>query len=235
MTAETAQTLDRGLRLLEALADEDRPLSVSDLARRLGVSRPAVYRLVATLEHHRLVARHVDGRVRLGLGMLTLARAATPVLQYVAIPLLRQLAEESGATAHLSVAEPGFGSGSGSGSGSDSGSGSGAGEAVAVAVVEPSRTDVHVAYRVGSRHRLDRGAAGRAILAARGGDGAGFVVTEGELQPGAMGIAAPVLGVAGLEASVGLVAMGPSLDPGVAGPRVVAAAAALAAALSSAP
>jgi DNA-binding IclR family transcriptional regulator len=102
---------------------------------------------------------------------------------------------------------------------------------VAIAVVEPSHTAIHVAYRVGSRHRIERGAAGRAILAARGGDAASYVVSEGELQSGAVGIAAPVLGVAGLEASVGLVAIGPSLDPQLAGPQVVATAAALAAAL----
>lgn len=40
-------------------------------------------------------------------------------------------------------------------------------EALAVAVVEPTWTDYHVAYRAGFRHPLDRGAAGRAILAAR--------------------------------------------------------------------
>ncbi len=90
---------------------------------------------------------------------------------------------------------------------------------------------MHVAYRVGSRHRLDQGAAGRAILSARHGV-LGFVVTEGELQAGALGIAAPVLGVPGLEASVGLIALGQALDPALAGPRVVATAGALARALA---
>jgi DNA-binding IclR family transcriptional regulator len=215
---ETSQTLDRGLRLLELVArGED--LSVTDLAARLGVSRPAVYRLLTTLEQHRLVARGGDGQVRLGLGVLPLARAVTPLLVEVATPLLRLLAEEMGATAHLTVAEPG--------------SSGASGEAVAVAVVEPSRTELHVAYRVGSRHPLEKGAAGRAILSARNGPlVSAFVVTEGELQPGALGIAAPVLGVAGLEASVGLIALGQALDPRRAGPRVVATAAALAGALS---
>jgi DNA-binding IclR family transcriptional regulator len=222
MSAETSQTLDRGLRLLSLLAEPSPGWSVTDLAGRLGISRPAVYRLLATLEAHGMVTRGGDGQVRLGLGVLPLAQAVSPLLEQVAAPLLRQLAEEMGATAHLTVAEPGS-----------------AGEAVAVAVVEPSRTDWHVAYRVGSRHPLGRGAAGRAILSARHGGNCGpYVVTEGELQPGAIGIAAPVLGVAGLEASVGLVAIGPvggpgTLDPVRAGPRVVATAAALATALRS--
>jgi DNA-binding IclR family transcriptional regulator len=88
---------------------------------------------------------------------------------------------------------------------------------------------MHVAYRVGTRHSLERGAAGRAILAARNGGGDSFVVTEGELQPGATGIAAPLRGVAGLEASVGLIAIGSALDPARVGPQVVATAAAIAA------
>jgi DNA-binding IclR family transcriptional regulator len=229
MSAETSQTLDRGLRLLELLADPARHAapSVSDLAAGLEISRPAVYRLLATLEAHGLVDRTRDGQVRLGLGLLPLARAVTPRLYDAALPVLRQLAEDVGATAHLTVVEPGPPDRLGS-----------PGEAVAVAVVEPSHTAMHVAYRVGVRHRLDQGAAGRAIILARAGRrDRQYVVTEGELQPGAVGIAAPVLGVAGLEASVGLVALGRagrpgSLDPALAGPRVVAAAAAIAAALT---
>lgn len=215
MSAETSQTLDRGVRVLEILAGGSTGLSVTDLAIRLGVSRPAVYRLLATLEAHALVERSPDGAVRLGLGLLALAQAVTPRVGELAAPVLRQLADAMGATAHLTVASPGE-----------------ADEAVAVVVVEPSHTAMHVAYRVGSRHRLDQGAAGRAILLGRA-SGLGFVVTEGELEPGAVGIAAPILGVAGLEASVGLITIGGrGLDPEVAGSRLMAAAAAISAALT---
>ena len=72
-------------------------------------------------------------------------------------------------------------------------------------MVEPSWTDLHVAYRVGSRHPLDRGAAGRAILAARAGR-TEIVESSGELQPGAFGMAVAVPTEA-MEASVGLVAL----------------------------
>ena len=53
------------------------------------------------------------------------------------------------------------------------------------------------------------------------------MTTSGELQAGAYGVAAPVLGVDGLEASVGVVALGP-LDVDEVGPQVSAAAAAVA-------
>ena len=56
--------------------------------------------------------------------------------------------------------------------------------------------------------RSTRGAAGRAILLGRGPEPAPYVVTSGELQAGARGLAAPVRGVEGLEASVGIVTLG---------------------------
>jgi DNA-binding IclR family transcriptional regulator len=207
--AESSQTLDRGLRLLALVARSETPLTVTEVAARLGLSRTVVYRLLTTLQEHRLVGRRADGRVVLGLGVLGLAHAVHPLLRSAAGPVLRRLAEESGATAHLTVLE-----------GAD---------ALAVAVVEPSWTDYHVGYRVGTRHAPDRGAAGRAILAGRRGEH-GVVVTSGELQPGAQGVAAPVPDVEGLEASVGVVALA-DLDVDEVGPRVVAAAAELARAL----
>ena len=64
---ETSQTLDRGLRVLELLADSPAGRTVADLAAELDVGRAVVYRLVATLEEHRLASRDADGRVRLQL------------------------------------------------------------------------------------------------------------------------------------------------------------------------
>jgi hypothetical protein len=75
---------------------------------------------------------------------------------------------------------------------------------------------------------LDRGAAGRAVLAARAGQHAP-VSSDGELQPDAHGVAA-AWRVGAIEGSVGVVSLGP-LAPGV-GDRVMAAAAQVVARLS---
>jgi DNA-binding IclR family transcriptional regulator len=203
MAAETSQTLDRGLRVLRTLADSPSGMTITALAAEIGVNRTVVYRLVATLEQHGLARRDGSGRLHVGLGVLALTRGLQPVLRELASPVLRALAEQIGSTAHLTVAD--------------------GGEALAIAVVEPSWTDYHVAYRVGARHPLEQGAAGKAILLGRSEHGSGYVETVGEIQPGARGIAAPVLGVAGLEASVGIVSLG-DLDAERLGPRVVAAA-----------
>jgi DNA-binding IclR family transcriptional regulator len=247
VTAETSQTLDRGLRVLKLLADTDHGLTVTELAARLGVNRTVVYRLLATLEQHSLVRRDLGGRARVGLGVLGLAHQVHPLLREAALPALRTLADDIGATAHLTLVD--------------------GTEALAVAVVEPTWTDYHVAYRTGFRHPLDRGAAGRAILAGRGmqpaadggwerctddayvelaatvmaweghvtdgtdrriGPGGAvnqlrYVITSGELEAGASGAAAPLLGVPGIEGSVGVVMLSEAVPERV-GVRVVEAA-----------
>lgn len=208
MAAESAQTLERGLRLLRLLSDGKGGRTPTELSAELSLSRPVVYRLLNTLLNEGFVRRDSEGRVHLGFGLLALAQAVQPLLRAAAVPTLRRLAEEVGATAHLTVAD-----------GDD---------ALAVAVVEPSWTSMHVAYREGARHPLEKGAAGRAILAGREG-GAAYLATEGQLQEGARGVAAPVLGLPWLEASVGVVTFGPLAES--TGPRVVAAAAELAEAL----
>jgi DNA-binding IclR family transcriptional regulator len=199
---ESAQTLERGLRLLRLLADGHRGRTPTELAHELGLSRPIVYRLLTTLQNEGFARRDTEGRAHLGFGVLALARAVQPLLRAASLPALRRLAEDTGATAHLTAAE--------------------GDEGLAIAVVEPTWTDMHVAYREGSRHPLSRGAAGLAILALREGR-TDYMVTEGQLQEGARGVAAPVSGLPWLEASVGVVTFG-AVDSGTLGPRVVDAA-----------
>jgi DNA-binding IclR family transcriptional regulator len=211
MAAETSQTLDRGLRVLRTLADSPQGLTITALAAQIGVNRTVVYRLVATLEQHGLARRDAAGRLHVGLGVLALTRGLQPVLRTLATPVLRSLAEQLGSTAHLTVAD--------------------GGEGLAIAVVEPSWTDYHVAYRIGARHPQHEGAGGRAILLGRTADAPPYVESVGEIQAGAHGVAAPVLGVDGLEASVGVVSLD-GLDAAAVGPRVVDAARSVARLLS---
>jgi DNA-binding IclR family transcriptional regulator len=205
VTAETSQTLDRGLRVLKLLADTDHGLTVTELSHKLGVNRTVVYRLLATLEQHALVRRDLGGRARVGLGVLRLGRQVHPLVREAAMPALRSLAEDIGATAHLTLVD--------------------GAEALAVAVVEPTWTDYHVAYRAGFRHPLDRGAAGKAILLARRqpAPDPAYALTHGELEAGASGAAAPLIGVTGVEGSVGVVMLADAVPERV-GQRVVEAA-----------
>ncbi|OCW59231.1 IclR family transcriptional regulator [Hoeflea olei] len=196
------QTLSRGLHVLDIISRAPSGLAIAEIARELGVHRAIAYRLVATLEEHLMVARDADGRIRLGAGVVALGGNYRPQLRAACRPVLRALAHDTAATAFLCIAE-----------GED---------CVVVEVAEPDQPMLKVSYRVGSRHPVSRGAAGLAIamqrppakdepadLAEARRDG--FAVTKGQLQEGAIGVAAPLARsgerVAGAEACIGVVAM----------------------------
>ncbi|KAA0010215.1 helix-turn-helix domain-containing protein [Billgrantia pellis] len=197
----TLQTLDRGLRALELVAEHAEGMTIAELAERLDVHRAIAYRIVTTLEQHGLITRTSDGPVRLGAGISLLASRFEPQLRAVAQPLLQALAKATRATAFVSVAQ--------------------GEECVVILVAEPDEGLLRVGYRVGSRHPLSLGAAGIAILAgrpARDDDSDevrqaradGYSLTRGQLQRGAVGVASPVITPplrAGVEACVGVVAM----------------------------
>ena len=222
LQGETAQTLDRGIRLLEVLAHYPGGLTIQELAQQLELHRTITYRLLNTLAAHRLVSRINDGRYCLGTGLVELARHVTPRLQEVALPELSRLAEELGATACLTILD--------------------GNEAVVLNTIAPKTSPMHLAYRSGYRHALDLGASGIAILAGRTplpteraeitlARQRGYAVSYGEIQQGASGIAAPIL-LKGqpCEASIGIIVLG-RIDEATCTTPVIAAAKAIAAAM----
>ena len=96
----TVQSVDRALSILELLA-RDGEAGVTEIANELKVHKSTAFRLLATLEAHRLVEQDGDrGRYRLGVGNLRLAGATTARLDLVteARPVCRQLAADTGET-----------------------------------------------------------------------------------------------------------------------------------------
>ncbi|WP_449280897.1 IclR family transcriptional regulator [Leucobacter sp.] len=138
-----SQTLARGLRALELLAEAEQPLSIADLAQRLGVHRSNAYRVLRTLEQHRFVTRDQAGRIRLGPKLTVLARGVAPALHTAAMPALTELAYELGMTAFVTVLD--------------------IDDVVTLATVEPANVAASVARNPGVRHPVDRGAPARAI------------------------------------------------------------------------
>ncbi len=197
------QTLDRGLQALAMIAAQGAGVSVAELAERLDVHRTIAYRLVSTLEAHGLVVRGPKGGLRLGAGIVALSSRFEPQLRDAAQPLLDRLANTTSAAAFISVPQ--------------------GEECVAIMVAEPQNTLLRVAYRIGNRHPLTRGAAGIAILAGRPertsdpdavrqARADGFSITRGQLQAGAVGVACPLQDpgrpARGFEGSLGLVTLG---------------------------
>jgi DNA-binding IclR family transcriptional regulator len=101
----SVQSVDRALTILELLA-RDGEAGVTDIAAELGVHKSTAFRLLATLESHRMVEQDGDrGRYRLGVGNLRLAGATTARLDLVseARPVCRQLAADTGETVNITV------------------------------------------------------------------------------------------------------------------------------------
>lgn len=103
--ANAVQSVDRALTILELLA-RGGEAGVTEVAAQLGVHKSTAFRLVATLEAHRLVEQTGDrGRYRLGVGLLRLAGATSARLDLVqeARPVCRQLAADTGETVNIAV------------------------------------------------------------------------------------------------------------------------------------
>ncbi len=72
----TIQSVDRAARILKVLASGPRRLGVSELADRLGMSRPTVHGLLQTLQAHGFVEQDRDSdKYQLGAGLLQLGNS----------------------------------------------------------------------------------------------------------------------------------------------------------------
>jgi DNA-binding IclR family transcriptional regulator len=201
----------RAVALLDALAEA--PAGVNALARRIGVNPSSASRLLATLERGGLVEREPGGPYRLGLHLVALADRVLARLDVrdVARPRLRELVEQTGETATLSVP--------------------GGPEAVTVDFVAGESSVVSMA-RLGRPSIGHATAVGKVLLAFQGGVPAGeltaytertisdadalaaelaavrergWAVAEGEREPDLNALAAPVVGRGGeLVAILGL-------------------------------
>lgn len=102
--------LERGLLILEYLAQSRRGVTLSQLTRKLQLPRSTGHALLLTYERTGYVQRcEKTGRYCLGLRLQALANQALwgISLRSQAAPLLHQLMQETGLTVHLAVMEDG--------------------------------------------------------------------------------------------------------------------------------
>jgi DNA-binding IclR family transcriptional regulator len=104
--AKTVQSVDRTLAILEALANNREPISLTMLSVKLGLNISTVHRLLNTL----IIAGFVEqepnqGHYRLGLKTFEIGNAALYNLDIrsIAKPYLKDLVDRCGETANLSV------------------------------------------------------------------------------------------------------------------------------------
>lgn len=188
------QTLVRGLSILESVGAARDGITVQQAAELVGIHRTMAMRSLEALASFNLVRRGSDGRFRIAAGVVALARNYEPELRDASQPVLEHLAESLDMSACLFVVE--------------------GDAAVAFLVVEPSNPAVHLTFRSGSRHPLDRGAVAYALAMQReAGDDEdptvvtarknGYARSHGQVENGAFGVSAPLdLGPLGIEACI---------------------------------
>jgi DNA-binding IclR family transcriptional regulator len=196
-----AGALERAVGLLDRLGQPGEKPTVAELARETEMPTSTVYRLLAELEQHGFVTRTAGAKVTLGARLIVLGQDAETGLRDrivgPATPVMRRLSRELGETVIL-TARCGL-------------------EALALDVVEADRHSVRLSYACYRRGPLDRGASAKVLAAwlpeadrrrllAGAADPAalsealaeirrtGFAYTVDDLDEGAAGVAAPVLG-----------------------------------------
>ncbi|MGI9863118.1 IclR family transcriptional regulator [Moorella naiadis] len=141
------QSLEKGLKVLEALAAAGEGVGLSELSRRLGLNKSTVYRLLTTLKAYGYVEQEAaTERYTLGLKVLDLSSSLLDRLDVraVAHPYLKELAAASQEVAHMVIRNNG--------------------EAVYVDKVEGNRT-IRMYSQIGHRVAMHSTAVGKAMLA----------------------------------------------------------------------
>jgi DNA-binding IclR family transcriptional regulator len=98
-------TVGKAVSLLELFTLHEPEIGLSDLARRAGLDKATVRRLLMALAAHRLIEQEPRSRrYRLGAGLSRLARIRDAHFPFVrlAAPVVRELSQETGETVHLS-------------------------------------------------------------------------------------------------------------------------------------
>lgn len=157
--SSSTRTLDRAFFLLEAVAEAPEGIGVTDLAVIADLDKATVSRLLASMRTLGYLHQRPDDRkYTLGGRALWLARhyQDAQAVRSIAHPYLRALAEETGETVHLAIAE---------------------GTVMNYVLQIDPNNPIRLESTVGSRLALHRAATGRAVLAAMDETGRASMLT----------------------------------------------------------
>ena len=100
-----APALEKGLDILEVLANAEQPMGLNVLAKAMGRTVSEIFRMAVTLEHRGYISIDGNDRYSLSLKMLELSHRQQPLrgLVATATPLMRELSGRAYQSCHLSV------------------------------------------------------------------------------------------------------------------------------------
>jgi DNA-binding IclR family transcriptional regulator len=176
--------LDRAFAILSAFEPGSETLTLAEIARRTGLYKSTILRLLGALEHGGFIRKLTDGRYSIGPTPLRLAQIYQESfrVRHVIEPILQQLSKDSGETSSFYVRQ---------------------GQTrVILYRVEPARS-VRFSVPEGEQFPIDRGASGNVLVAFSKPYPKGFdetrerlwAVSYGERDLESASAAVPVLGV----------------------------------------
>lgn len=180
--AQGVEAVERALRLLDCFGEDRDALTLKQLADATGLYKSTILRLAASLERFGYLRRLADGRYQLGATLWRLGalyRKRFDVGQHVR-PILDRLSAETGESASFYVRDG----------------------AVRVCLFRRNSSQaIRHHLDEGAQLPLERGAAGRLILAYTGAEGseaaalraAGHAVSVGERDPDTASVSVPVV------------------------------------------
>lgn len=101
-----APALEKGLDILELLAGETEPMTLTAIVKRLGRSHGELFRMVQVLEHRGYIEQDNSNegyRLSDRLFSLGMQQPRMRNLHEIALPVMRQLAESVGQSCHLAL------------------------------------------------------------------------------------------------------------------------------------
>jgi DNA-binding IclR family transcriptional regulator len=102
-------SLEKALCMIETLAEQDKPMGVSDLCKLMDIPKTSAFFILNTLESHAYISKTEDGKYKLGTKFLTLGATILNKLdiRHFAIPFMQKLMEDCKFTVHLAVLDQG--------------------------------------------------------------------------------------------------------------------------------
>ncbi|RVU39142.1 IclR family transcriptional regulator [Hwanghaeella grinnelliae] len=104
-SVQGAQSFARSIGVLQTIADAAEAVSRATLVKQCGLTRPTLYRIIASLEAEGLIEATAENRYRIGGRVISLARTALAQndVRREAEPYLTRLRNETGETVHLAI------------------------------------------------------------------------------------------------------------------------------------
>lgn len=142
-----AQSFARNMIVLDEVANAASAPTRADLMKTCGLTRPTLYRIIASLEAEGLIEKNRDNRYRLGGKLVSLARRALAQndVRKIAEPHLMSLRDITGETVHLAIRS---------------------GEELVYIDKMESRETVRMSSTIGTRVQFNSSGVGKAFLSA---------------------------------------------------------------------